>query len=39
MEILVYTAEPLAPERSPLDVETVVAKLRRYKSPSIDRIY
>jgi hypothetical protein len=38
VEILVYTAEILAPDPSPLDVEIVVAKLRKYKLPCTDQI-
>jgi hypothetical protein len=33
-----HTADPLEPERSPSVPEISVAKLKRYKSPGIDRI-
>jgi hypothetical protein len=32
------TAEPVVPECSPLEVEVVIEKLNRYKSPGIDQI-
>jgi hypothetical protein len=32
------TAEPFIPYPSPFEVETAVAKLKRYKSPGIDQI-
>jgi hypothetical protein len=34
----IYTAEPLVPEPSSLEVEIAVGKLKRYKSPGIDQI-
>jgi hypothetical protein len=37
-QIEVYTAEPLVPGLSHLEVEIVIAKLRKYKSPGIDQI-
>ena len=33
-----YTAEPLVPEPSAFEVEMVIEKLKRHKSPSIDQI-
>jgi hypothetical protein len=37
-QIEIHTAEPLAPGLSPLEVETVIAKLKKYKSPGSDQI-
>jgi hypothetical protein len=34
----IYIAEPLVPEPSPFEVETAIAKLKRYKSPGSDQI-
>jgi hypothetical protein len=33
-----HTAKPLVTEPSPLEVEIVIANLKRYKSPGSDRI-
>jgi hypothetical protein len=33
----IHTAEPLVPEPSAFDVEMAIEKLKRYKSPGIDR--
>jgi hypothetical protein len=32
----IHTAEPLVPDLRPFEVETVIAKVKRYKSPSSD---
>jgi hypothetical protein len=37
-QIEVYTAEPLVPGLSRLEVETAIAKLKKYKSPGSDQI-
>jgi hypothetical protein len=37
-QIEIHTAEPLVPGPSHLDVETVIAKLKDYKSPTSDQI-
>jgi hypothetical protein len=37
-QIEVHTAEPLGPGPSRLEVETAIAKLRKYKSPGSDQI-
>jgi hypothetical protein len=37
-QIEVHTAEPLVPGPSCLEVETAIAKLKQYKSPSSDEI-
>jgi hypothetical protein len=37
-QIEVYTVEPLVPGPSRLEVETAIAKLKRYKSPGSDQI-
>jgi hypothetical protein len=37
-QIEVHTAEPLVPGPSPLEVETAIAKLKKYKSPGSDQI-
>jgi hypothetical protein len=37
-QIEVHTAEPLVPGPSRLEVETAIAKLKRYKSPGSDQI-
>jgi hypothetical protein len=37
-QIEVYTAEPLVPGPSHLEVEIAVAKLKKYKSPGSDEI-
>jgi hypothetical protein len=37
-QIEVHTAEPLVPGPSRLEVETAIAKLKRYKSPSSEQI-
>jgi hypothetical protein len=37
-QIEIHTAEPLAPDPSPLEVEIATAKLKRYKSPGSDQI-
>jgi hypothetical protein len=34
----IHTPEPLVPEPSSAEVETVIEKLKRYKSPGIDQI-
>jgi hypothetical protein len=34
----IHTAEPLVPESSDFEVEVVIEKLKRHKSPRIDRI-
>ncbi|PNF38673.1 hypothetical protein B7P43_G01198 [Cryptotermes secundus] len=34
----IHTAEPLIPDPSPLEVESAIAKLKRYKSPGSDQI-
>jgi hypothetical protein len=36
--IEIYTAEPLVPGRSHLEVEIAIDKLKKYKSPGIDHI-
>jgi hypothetical protein len=38
MKIEVHMAEPLVPGPSHTEVEIVIAKLRKYKSPSTDQI-
>jgi hypothetical protein len=37
-QIKVYTAEPLVPGSSHLEVEIAIAKLKKYKSPGSDQI-
>ena len=37
-EIEIQTAEPLIPDPTRLEVETVIEKLKKYKSPGIDQI-
>jgi hypothetical protein len=37
-QIEVYTAGPLVPDPSPFEVDTPIANLKRYKSPSSDQI-
>jgi hypothetical protein len=37
-QIKIHTAEPLVPDSSSIEVETVIAKLKRYKSPGSDQI-
>jgi hypothetical protein len=37
-QIGIYTAEPFVPDPSPFVVETVIAELKRYKSPGSDQI-
>jgi hypothetical protein len=37
-QIEVHTAEPLVPGPSRLEVETAIAKLKKYKSPGSDQI-
>jgi hypothetical protein len=37
-QIEVHTAEPLVPSPSRLEVETAIAKLKKYNSPGIDQI-
>ena len=37
-EIQIQTAEPLIPEPTRLEVEIVIEKLKKYKSPGIDQI-
>jgi hypothetical protein len=37
-EIEIHTAEPLAPDPSPFEVEIAIAKLKKYKSPGSDQI-
>jgi hypothetical protein len=34
----IHTAEPLVPDPIPFDIEIVIAKLKRYKSPGSDQI-
>ncbi|PNF23216.1 hypothetical protein B7P43_G02735 [Cryptotermes secundus] len=34
----IHTAEPLIPDPSPFEVESAIAKLKRYKSPGSDQI-
>jgi hypothetical protein len=34
----VHTAEPLVPKPSALEIEMPIEKLKRYKSPGIDKI-
>jgi hypothetical protein len=34
----IHTAEPLVPEPSAFEVEMVIKKLKRHKSPGIDQI-
>jgi hypothetical protein len=36
--IEINTAEPLVPDPSPFEVETAIAKSKRYKSPGSDHI-
>jgi hypothetical protein len=38
MQIEVYTAQPLIPGPSRLEVEVAIAKLKKYKSPGSDQI-
>jgi hypothetical protein len=33
-----HIAKPLVPDPSPFDVETAIAKLKRFKSPGSDKI-
>jgi hypothetical protein len=35
-EIKIHTTEPLVPVPSHLEIETAIAKLKRYKSPGND---
>jgi hypothetical protein len=37
-QIEIYTAEPLVPGPCRLEIETAIAKLKKYKSPSSDQI-
>jgi hypothetical protein len=37
-QIEIHRAEPTVPDRSPLEAEIAIAKLKRYKSPSSDQI-
>jgi hypothetical protein len=37
-QIEIHTVEPLVPDPSPFEVETAIAKLKRYKSPGSDQI-
>jgi hypothetical protein len=37
-QIEIHTAEPLIPEPGPFEVETAIAKLKKYKSPGSDQI-
>jgi hypothetical protein len=37
-QIEIHTTAPLVPDPSPLEVETAIAKLERYKSPGSDQI-
>jgi hypothetical protein len=37
-QIEIHTAQPLVPEPSTLEVEIVIAKLKKYKSPGTDQI-
>jgi hypothetical protein len=37
-EVGSHTAEPLVPEPSPFEVETAIAKLKKYKYPGSDQI-
>jgi hypothetical protein len=37
-QIVVHTAEPLVPGPSRLEVQTAIAKLKKYKSPGSDEI-
>jgi hypothetical protein len=34
----VHTAEPIIPDPSPFEIETGMAKLKKYKSPGRDQI-
>jgi hypothetical protein len=38
-QIEVHTAEPLVPGPSCLEVETAIAKLKKYKSPGSDQFF
>jgi hypothetical protein len=37
-QIETHTAEPSVPDTSPFEVESAIAKLKRYKSPGSDQI-
>jgi hypothetical protein len=37
-QIEIHTAEPLVPDPSPFEVEIVIAKFKKYKSPGSDQI-
>jgi hypothetical protein len=37
-QIEIHTAEPLVSDRSPLEVENAITKLKKCKSPSSDQI-
>jgi hypothetical protein len=37
-QIEIHSAEPLAPDRSHLEVEISIAELKKYKSPGSDQI-
>jgi hypothetical protein len=37
-QIEIHTAEPLVPDPSPFEVETAIAKLKKYKSLGNDKI-
>jgi hypothetical protein len=37
-QIDIHAVEPLVPDPSPFEVETVIAKLKRYKSPGNGKI-
>jgi hypothetical protein len=37
-QIEIHTAEPLVPDPSPFDVEIVIAKSKKYKSPGVYQI-
>jgi hypothetical protein len=37
-QIGIHRADPLVPDPSPFEVEIVIAKLKRYKSPGSDKI-
>jgi hypothetical protein len=37
-QIEIHRAEPLVPDRSPFHFEIVIAKLKKYRSPSSDQI-
>ncbi len=34
----IHTAEPLVPEKSAVEVETAIEKLKRHQSPGTDQI-